>query len=80
MGRISIQLKQEGPIIAIKMTSRFFGIPLFRVYAFFVNGLLIDTGFVHGRDRFLKLCVIHFALQSWSIPIIMRITLATTSG
>jgi glyoxylase-like metal-dependent hydrolase (beta-lactamase superfamily II) len=56
MGRISIQLKQEGPIIAIKMTSRFFGISLFRVYAFFVNGLLIDTGFVHGRDRFLKLC------------------------
>jgi glyoxylase-like metal-dependent hydrolase (beta-lactamase superfamily II) len=56
MGRISIQLKQEGPIIAIKMTSRFFGIPLFRVYAFFVDGLLIDTGFVHGRDRFLKLC------------------------
>jgi len=55
MNRISIQLKQEGPIIAIKMTSRFLGISLFKVYAFFIDGLLIDTGFVNGRDRLLKL-------------------------
>ena len=55
MGRISIRLKQEGSIIAIRMTSRFLGIPLFKVYAFFVDGLLIDTGFTHGRDRFLEL-------------------------
>jgi len=38
------------------MTSRFLGIPLFKVHAFFVDGLLIDTGLVHGRDRFLRLC------------------------
>jgi glyoxylase-like metal-dependent hydrolase (beta-lactamase superfamily II) len=37
------------------MTSRFFGIPLFKVNAFFVDGLLIDTGFILGRNRFLKL-------------------------
>jgi glyoxylase-like metal-dependent hydrolase (beta-lactamase superfamily II) len=55
MGRISIRLEQEGSIIAIRMTSRFLGIPLFKVYAFFVDGLLIDTGFSHGRDRFLGL-------------------------
>jgi|SRR4030042_791426 glyoxylase-like metal-dependent hydrolase (beta-lactamase superfamily II) len=55
MNRIYIQLKQEGPIIDIKMTSRFLGLPLFKVHAFFIDGLLIDTGFAHGRDRFLKL-------------------------
>jgi glyoxylase-like metal-dependent hydrolase (beta-lactamase superfamily II) len=38
------------------MISRFAGIPLFKVYAFFVDGLLIDTGFVHGREKILKLC------------------------
>jgi glyoxylase-like metal-dependent hydrolase (beta-lactamase superfamily II) len=55
MNRISIQLKQEGPIIDIKMTSRLFGLPLFKVHAFFTDGLLIDTGFTYGRDKFLKL-------------------------
>jgi glyoxylase-like metal-dependent hydrolase (beta-lactamase superfamily II) len=38
------------------MISQFLGIPLFKVYAFFVDGLLIDTGFARGRDKFLKLC------------------------
>jgi glyoxylase-like metal-dependent hydrolase (beta-lactamase superfamily II) len=37
------------------MTSQVFGLPLYRVNAFFVDGLLIDTGFALGRDRFLKL-------------------------
>jgi len=37
------------------MISRFAGLPLFKVYAFFVDGLLIDTGFTHGRDSFMKL-------------------------
>jgi glyoxylase-like metal-dependent hydrolase (beta-lactamase superfamily II) len=37
------------------MTSRFLGIPLYKVHAFFVDGLLIDTGFALSRDRFLKL-------------------------
>jgi glyoxylase-like metal-dependent hydrolase (beta-lactamase superfamily II) len=55
MDRISIRLEHEGPITAIRMTSLFLGIPLFKVYAFFVDGLLIDTGFTHGRDRFLEL-------------------------
>ncbi|NWF93972.1 MAG: MBL fold metallo-hydrolase [Syntrophaceae bacterium] len=54
MDRVSIRVKEEGPITSIHMTSRLFGIPLFRVYAFFVDGLLVDTGFVHGRDGFLK--------------------------
>jgi glyoxylase-like metal-dependent hydrolase (beta-lactamase superfamily II) len=38
------------------MISRFAGLPLFQVYAYFVDGLLIDTGFVHGRARFLEIC------------------------
>ena len=38
------------------MTSQFLGIPLFKVYAFFVDGLLIDTGFANGRKKFMKLC------------------------
>jgi glyoxylase-like metal-dependent hydrolase (beta-lactamase superfamily II) len=37
------------------MVSRLAGLPLFKVYAFFIDGLLIDTGFTRGRDRFLKL-------------------------
>ena len=56
MARISIRTRQEGPVTSIRMTSRFLGIPLFKVYAFFIDGLLIDTGFTHGRDKFLKLC------------------------
>ncbi len=56
MGRVSIRLKQEGPVISIRMTRRFLGISLYRVHAYFVDGLLIDTGFINGRDRFLKLC------------------------
>jgi len=37
------------------MTSQFLGLPLYKVNAFFVDGLLIDTGSAFGRDRFLKL-------------------------
>lgn len=55
MDRVSIRLEEEGPIIAIRMTRRILGIPLFKVYAFFVDGLLIDTGFANGRRRFMKL-------------------------
>jgi glyoxylase-like metal-dependent hydrolase (beta-lactamase superfamily II) len=55
MNRISARLEQEGPVTIIKMTSRLLSISLFKVYAFFIDGLLIDTGFVNGRDRFLKL-------------------------
>jgi len=56
MVRMSIRLKEEGPVIAIRMTSQFLGIPLFKVYAFFIDGLLIDTGFANGRKKFMKLC------------------------
>ena len=56
MDRISIRQEQEGPVIAIKMTSRFLYIPLFKVYAFFIDGLMIDTGFTRGRDGFLAFC------------------------
>jgi glyoxylase-like metal-dependent hydrolase (beta-lactamase superfamily II) len=56
MDRVSICLEEEGPIIAIRMTRRILGIPLFKVYAFFIDGLLIDTGFANGRKKFMKLC------------------------
>jgi len=56
MDRISLRVKQEGRITSIRMTKRFLGIPLFKVNAFFVDGLLIDTGSAFGRDRFLKIC------------------------
>ncbi len=56
MDRIEISLKKERSVTSIKMTSRFLGVPLFKVHAFFVDGLLIDTGFVHGQDQFLRLC------------------------
>jgi len=56
MARMSIRIKEEGPITSITMTRRFLGISFFKVHAFFVDGLLIDTGFAYGRDRFLKLC------------------------
>jgi glyoxylase-like metal-dependent hydrolase (beta-lactamase superfamily II) len=55
MNRVSIDLKEKGPVRLIRMTSRCLGIPLYKVHAFFVDGLLIDTGFRLGRDRFLKL-------------------------
>jgi glyoxylase-like metal-dependent hydrolase (beta-lactamase superfamily II) len=56
MDRICIRLKQEDRITSIRMTHRFLGIPLFKVNAFFVDGLLVDTGSILGRDRFLKVC------------------------
>jgi ribonuclease/clavin/mitogillin len=56
MDRISIRLEQDGPVNAIKMTRQFLHIPLFKVYAFFIDGLMIDTGFAHGRDKFLAFC------------------------
>jgi glyoxylase-like metal-dependent hydrolase (beta-lactamase superfamily II) len=55
MNRFSIRLILNGPVNSIHMTSQFLGIPLFKVNAFFVDGLLIDTGFILGRNRFLKL-------------------------
>ncbi len=56
MNRYSIKVNQEGPVSLIRMTSRWMGIPIFKVHAFFVNGLLIDTGFTNCRSGFLKLC------------------------
>lgn len=56
MGRISIRIERQDSITLIKMTSQFWGIPLFKVNAFFIDGLLIDTGFVYGQDKFLKIC------------------------
>lgn len=38
------------------MISRVLGIPIFKVHAFFIDGLLIDTGFIRGRNEFMKLC------------------------
>jgi len=55
MNRISIHFKLNGPVNSIRMTSQFLGLPIYKVNAFFVDGLLIDTGFTFGRDRFLKL-------------------------
>ena len=56
MNRVSMHCIPRGPVNSICMISRFAGFRLFRVHAFFVDGLLIDTGFVHGREKFLKLC------------------------
>jgi glyoxylase-like metal-dependent hydrolase (beta-lactamase superfamily II) len=55
MNRLSIHFKPNGFVNSIRMTSQFLGLPLYKVNAFFVDGLLIDTGFAFGRDRFLKL-------------------------
>jgi glyoxylase-like metal-dependent hydrolase (beta-lactamase superfamily II) len=54
MNRVSTHLKQDGLVTTIRMTSRFLGVPLYKVNAFFVDGLLIDTGFALCRERFLK--------------------------
>jgi glyoxylase-like metal-dependent hydrolase (beta-lactamase superfamily II) len=48
-------MKPNGAVQSIRMTSRFLGLPIYKVHAFFVDGLLIDTGFTLGRDRFLRL-------------------------
>ena len=56
MNRVSMHVVPEGPVNSIRMVSRFAGLPFFKVHAFFVDGLLIDTGFVHGRKEFLDLC------------------------
>ncbi len=55
MNRVSIHFKPNGFVNSIRMTSQFLGLPLYKVNAFFVDGLLIDTGSTLGRDRFLKL-------------------------
>jgi len=55
MNRLSIHFKPNGSVNSIRMTSQFLGLPLYKVNAFFVDGLLIDTGSAFGRDRFLKL-------------------------
>lgn len=55
MSRFSIYYKPNGPVNSIRMTSQFLGLPLYKVHAFFVDGLLIDTGFTLGRDKFVKL-------------------------
>src|SRR4030065_2806633 len=55
MNRLSIHLKPNGSVNSIRMTSQFLGLPLYKVNAFFVDGLLIDTGSAFGRERFLKL-------------------------
>lgn len=38
------------------MISRFAGVSLFKVFAFYVDGLLIDTGFTRCQEDFLKVC------------------------
>ncbi len=55
MSRVSIDCKPEGPVNSIRMTSQLLGVPFYKVHAFFVDGLLIDTGSSLGRDKFLKL-------------------------
>ena len=55
MNRLSIHFKTNGFVNTIRMTSQFLGLSLYKVNAFFVDGLLIDTGSILGRDRFLKL-------------------------
>ncbi len=56
MSRFSIHFEQNGSVSSIHMTSRFLGVPLFKVYAFYVDGLLIDTGFTNCHRGFLQVC------------------------
>ena len=56
MNRYSINFERNGSVSSIHMTSRFLGIPIFKVYAFYVDRLLIDTGFPRCRKGFLKVC------------------------
>ncbi|MBM4278753.1 MAG: MBL fold metallo-hydrolase [Deltaproteobacteria bacterium] len=56
MIRYSIKYESNGPVSSIHMTSRILGVPVFKVYAFYVDGLLIDTGFARCRKGFLKIC------------------------
>lgn len=56
MNRYSINFAPNGPVTSIHMTSQFLGIPLFKVFAYYIDGLLIDTGFKHCRKGFLKAC------------------------
>ncbi len=39
-----IQVEQHGPVIAIRMARRFLGKPLYWTAAYWIDGLLIDTG------------------------------------
>ncbi len=56
MLRYSIKCELSGPVCSIRMTSRLLGVPVFKVYAFYVDGLLVDTGFSRCRKGFLKVC------------------------
>ncbi len=56
MIRYSIKQEPSGPVRSIHMTSRILGVPVFKVHAFYVDGLLIDTGFARCRRGFLKAC------------------------
>ncbi len=56
MIRYSIKYEPYGPVSSIHMTSRILGVPVFKVHAFYVDGLLIDTGFARCRRGFLKTC------------------------
>ncbi len=56
MIRYSIKQEQWGPVRSIHMTSRILSVPVFKVHAFYVDGLLIDTGFARCRRGFLKTC------------------------
>ncbi len=56
MIRYSIRYRSRGPVHLIHMTSRILGIPVFKVIAYYVDGLLIDTGFARCRQGFLKVC------------------------
>lgn len=56
MIRYSIKYEPKDPVRSIHMTSRILGVPVFKVHAFYVDGLLIDTGFARCRRGFLKVC------------------------
>jgi len=51
MNWVSMHLMPNDPVNSIRMVSRFASVPLFWVYAFFVDGLLIDAGFTHGLSK-----------------------------
>jgi len=51
MKRVSMNLMPNDPVNSIRMVSRFASVPLFWVYAFFVDGLLINAGFTYRLSK-----------------------------
>ena len=50
-----IHVERQGPVVAIRMARSFFGRPLYWTAAYWVDGLLIDTGPICIADELLRI-------------------------